>query len=221
MWAPGGGYGAPVRWQRDTGDKLSNATLHQGCWSLEAEEPGSEQMQPHLRMQEFEVAPFLMHAPTGGSEGLEDRTSHVLAFAEARSLSSRPPTASPGARLPPAGPPLHLPERMGTESGPPRAEQLGLSHSLCPCPTRLSGSPCPRGRCPQAPAGICRPDWENPCCEHSQPANIPGKCSPGKAEGRGCPVPWPGHAHPIRDLQPLRQAHSLPGPLGRTLCNPM
>lgn len=156
--APGGGYGAPVRWQRDTGDKLSNATLHQGCWSLEAEEPGSEQMQPHLRM-EFEVAPFLMHAPTGGSEGLEDRTSHVLALLRQGLWSPRPPTASPGARLPPRWAPLASPREDGNRVRAPRAEQLGLSH-LCLCPTRLSGSPCPRGRCPQAPAGICRPDWE-------------------------------------------------------------
>ena len=50
---------------------------------------------------------------------------------------------------------------------------------------------------------------KNPCCEHSQPANIPALRQPRESrreEGALCP----GRAtlHPLRDLQPLKQAHS-------------
>lgn len=176
-------------------------------------------MQPHLRM-EFQAAPFLMHAPTGGSEGLEDKTSHVLALLRQGLWSPRPPTAFLGARLPPRWVPLASPREDRNRVRAPRAEELGLSH-LCPRPARLSGSPCPRGSCPHAPAGICHPDWEKsllgtfPACQHSST-----QAAQGKQKGRGCPVPWPGHAPPPQRPAATKTGTFLPGPLGRTLCDP-
>lgn len=149
-----------------------------------------------------------MHAPTGGSEGLEDRTSHVLALLRQGLWSPRPPTASPGARLPPRWAPLHLPERMGTESGPQEQSSWGCPTSA-PAPPVSPVAPAHGGDVPRLQLESVALTGKNPCCEHSQPANIPALRQPRESrreEGALCP----GRAtlHPIRDLQPLRQAHS-------------
>ena len=139
---------------------------------------------------------------------MEDKTSHVLALlSKVSGPQGLPPLfQEPGCPL--AGSPLHLPERMGTESRPQEQRSWGCPTSA-PAPPISPVAPAHGGAVPRLQLESVTLTGKNPCCEHSQPANIPALRQPRESrreEGALCP----GRAtlHPLRDLQPLRQAHS-------------
>lgn len=147
--------------------------------------------------------------------------SHVLSSPRGSFWCPRPPIASPELQVSPDPVERQIfafPVEGGSGALAPRAEQVGWPR-MDPGPVWQPTAHV--GAVPRLQLESVALTGKNPCCENSQPADIPARRQSGKSSRRKEGAMSPAGPHPPPQRPAARTPRTLlPGPLGCTLYDP-